>query len=115
MNSFFVNFWILAALVAILLPPIIEWLFRRRKRRTELPTIRFLLDSRQQKKIRRQDRLLLILRMLAIFLLEDFAGSDLVFGFHPDSSGAVGMIGAEEFGIKRAFVSDTQPSLSRAR
>lgn len=69
MNSFFINDWILPALAAILLPPIIEWLFRRRKRRTELPTIRFLLDSREQKKIRRQDRLLLILRMLAIFLL----------------------------------------------
>ena len=69
MGSFFVNQWILPALAAVLLPPIIEWLFRRRKRRTELPTIRFLLDSRQQKKIRRQDRLLLFLRMLAIFLL----------------------------------------------
>ena len=69
MNSFFINDWILPALAAVLLPPIIEWLFRRRKRRTELPTIRFLLDSRQQKKIRRQDRLLLALRMLAIFLI----------------------------------------------
>jgi hypothetical protein len=69
MSSFFINFSILSALAAVLLPPLIEWLFRRRKRRTELPTIRFLLDSKQQKKIRRQDRLLLILRMLAIFLL----------------------------------------------
>ncbi|MDA1013303.1 MAG: BatA and WFA domain-containing protein [Planctomycetota bacterium] len=69
MSSFFINFWIWPAAAAVLLPPIIEWLFRRRKRRTELPTIRFLLDSRQQKKVRRQDRLLLILRMLAILLL----------------------------------------------
>ncbi|MFT5523204.1 MAG: hypothetical protein ACI9HK_001150, partial [Pirellulaceae bacterium] len=69
MSPFFVNYWILPALAAVLLPPIIEWLFRRRKRQTELPTIRFLLDSRQQKKIRRQDRLLLLLRMLAIGLL----------------------------------------------
>ena len=69
MSSFFINYWIWPALAAVLLPPLIEWLFRRRKRRTELPTIRFLLDSRQQKKVRRQDRLLLLLRMLAILLL----------------------------------------------
>ena len=69
MSSFFINDWIWPAIAAVLLPPLIEWLFRRRKRRTELPTIRFLLDRRQQKKVRRQDRLLLLLRMLAIFLL----------------------------------------------
>lgn len=59
----------LAALAAIALPPMIEWLFRRRKRRIELPTLRFLLDNQEQKKVRRQDRLLLLLRMAAIFLL----------------------------------------------
>ncbi len=69
MSSFFLNAWILPAIAAVVLPPIIEWLFRRRKRRTELPTIRFLLNKKQQKKVRRQDRLLLFLRMLAIFLL----------------------------------------------
>lgn len=59
----------LAALAAILLPPLIEWLFRWRRRQVELPTIRFLLNQEQQKKVRRQDRLLLLLRMAAIGLL----------------------------------------------
>lgn len=69
MSSFFLNDWILPALAAVVLPPLIEWLFRRRKRQTELPTLRFLLNSPEHKKIRRQDRFLLLLRMLAIFLL----------------------------------------------
>ena len=65
----FLHPWILVMLAAVLLPPIIEWLFRRRKRQVELPTIRFLLDNQEQKKVRRQDQLLLLLRMAAIFLL----------------------------------------------
>jgi hypothetical protein len=69
MYSFFANPWMLAALAAVSLPPIIEWLFRRRKRQVELPTIRFLLRSKEQEKIRRQDRILLLRRMLGIFLL----------------------------------------------
>jgi hypothetical protein len=68
MPSLFQNPWMLAALAAMLLPPIIEWLFRRRKRQVELPTLRFLLDRREQQKIRRQDRLLLLLRVAAIGL-----------------------------------------------
>jgi len=59
----------LYAVVAVLIPIIIEWLFRKRKRQIELPTIRYLLRNKEQEKIKRQDRLLLILRMLAIFLL----------------------------------------------
>ena len=54
---------------AVLIPPIIEWLFRRRKQRIDLPTIRFLLRKKEQEQVRRQDRLLLLLRMLGIFLL----------------------------------------------
>lgn len=65
----FLHPWLLVMLAAAVLPPIIEWLFRRRKRQVELPTIRFLLDNQEQKKVRRQDQLLLLLRMAAIFLL----------------------------------------------
>jgi hypothetical protein len=59
----------LAAIAAVLLPIIIEWLFRRRRRIIELPTIRFLLRNKEQKKVKRQDRILLFLRMLGIFCL----------------------------------------------
>jgi Aerotolerance regulator N-terminal/von Willebrand factor type A domain len=69
MYSFFANPWMLSALAAVSLPIIIEWLFRRRKRQVELPTIRFLLRSKEQENIKRQDRIILILRMLGIFLL----------------------------------------------
>ena len=69
MELFFANPWMVAALVAVTLPIIIEWLFRRRKRQVDLPTIRFLLRNKEQERIRRQDRILLLLRMLAIFLL----------------------------------------------
>ena len=59
----------LAAVVAVLIPIIIEWLFRKRKRQVELPTIRYLLRNKEQEKVKRQDRLLLLLRMFALFLL----------------------------------------------
>ncbi|MDP6355924.1 MAG: BatA domain-containing protein [Planctomycetota bacterium] len=59
----------LAAMAAVLIPPIIEWLFRRRKQRIDLPTIRFLLQKKEQEQVKRQDRILLLLRMLGIFLL----------------------------------------------
>lgn len=59
----------LAALAAVAIPLIIEWLFRRRKRQVELPTLRFLLDNEEQENVRRQDRILLILRTIAIFFL----------------------------------------------
>lgn len=69
MSSLFANPLLLAGLVAVLLPPLIEWLFRRRKRRVELPTLRYLLRDDAQKKVRRQDRLLLLLRCLACGLI----------------------------------------------
>ena len=69
MSSFFGNPWMLAALVAASLPWIIEWLFRRRKRQVDLPTIRYLLKNKDQEKIKRQDRILLILRTVALALL----------------------------------------------
>ncbi|MDD4888428.1 MAG: BatA and WFA domain-containing protein [Phycisphaerae bacterium] len=69
MPSIFKNPWMLAAVFAVAIPLIIEWLFRRRKRQVELPTLRFLLNNKEQEKIRRQDRILLILRCLGIFAL----------------------------------------------
>jgi len=62
MSSFFVHPWLLVALIGASIPIIIELLFRRRRRRVELPTIRYLLKNPPQKKIKRQDQLLLILR-----------------------------------------------------
>jgi hypothetical protein len=69
MPSLFLHPVFLIALAALTLPWIIEWLFRRRKRQVELPTIRFLLDNPEQKKVRRQDLVLLLLRTAAIVLL----------------------------------------------
>jgi len=69
MHSFFANPWMLSAAAAVALPLLIEWLFRRRKKQVPLPTIRFLLLNREQEKIKRQDRILLLLRMLGVFLL----------------------------------------------
>lgn len=69
MSSFFGNPWMLVALAAASLPWIIEWLFRRRKRQVDLPTIRYLLKNKEQEKIKRQDRILLILRTIALILL----------------------------------------------
>ena len=69
LKAIFISPWMLAGLAAAALPIIIEWLFRRRKRQVELPTIRFLLDSKEQEKIRRQDRILLVLRTAAIVFL----------------------------------------------
>lgn len=59
----------LIALLAIALPLIIEWLFRRRKRQIDLPTIRYLLRNKEQQKVKREDRLLILLRMLVLLLL----------------------------------------------
>src|SRR5262245_40702695 len=67
--SFFTNPWMLAALAAVAIPVLIEWLFRRRKRQVELPTLRYLLRNKEQEKIRRQDRRLLILRTVALLVV----------------------------------------------
>ncbi len=66
---FFQNPGFLWILVAILIPPIIEWLLRRRRRRIPFAAMRFLLDTERPKKIRLQDRILLILRMVVIALI----------------------------------------------
>jgi len=68
-SSLFQHPVLLAAVAAVLIPIIIELLFRLHRRRIELPTIRWLLKHKDQKKIKRQNRLLILLRMLAIFFL----------------------------------------------
>lgn len=69
LSSFFTNPWLLYALAAVALPWIIEWLFRRRKRQVELPTLRYLLRNKEQEKIKKQDRILLVLRTVACFFI----------------------------------------------
>ena len=69
MKAFFENPWMLLALLGAALPIIIEILFRRRKRQVQLPTIRYLLKSKEQEKVKKQDRLLLILRTILLALL----------------------------------------------
>lgn len=69
LSNFFAHPWFLAGLVGAALPILIEWLFRRRRRRVLLPTIRFLLKPEDEQKIRRQDRLLLILRCVICALV----------------------------------------------
>ena len=59
----------LAALAAVTLPWLIEWLFRRRKRLVQLPTLRYLLRNKEQQQVKCQDRILLLLRTLAVFFL----------------------------------------------
>ena len=46
----------LIALLGAALPIIIEILFHRRKRQVQLPTIRYLLKSKEQEKVKKQDR-----------------------------------------------------------
>ncbi len=69
MTSFFTNPLILAAIALVGLPWLIDWLFRRRKRQVELPTLRFILDNKEQEKIRRQDRILMLIRALGLLFL----------------------------------------------
>lgn len=69
MKQFFENPWMLLALLGAALPIIIEILFRRRKRQVILPTLRYLLKSKEQEKVKKQDRLLLILRTILLALL----------------------------------------------
>lgn len=69
MLKFFQNPSFIWILIAVLIPIIIEWLLRRRRRLIRFAAMRYLLDTERPKKIRMQDRILLILRMLIIFLI----------------------------------------------
>lgn len=59
----------LPALAAVMIPIIIEWLLRRRRRRIPFAAMRFLRDTERPKKIRMQDRILLVLRMAILGLI----------------------------------------------
>ena len=87
MMRYFLNPWMLIALAGALIPVIIELLFRRRRRQVELPTIRYLLKSRAEKKIRRQDRLLLILRCMVPLVLAAALARPMLA---PEGAAAVG-------------------------
>ena len=76
----------LAALVAVSIPWIIEWLLRRRRRRIELPTIRFLLSAAQQHRVRLQDVILLVVRSSVILVLV-LALTRPILRPDPDASG----------------------------
>jgi hypothetical protein len=69
LDTFFRHPWFLITLLAAGLPILIEWLFRKRRREFVLPTVRFLLKREENEKVKRQDRILLILRTLVCFLV----------------------------------------------
>jgi len=54
--------WMLAALVAMAIPLIIEWLFRRRRQRIAFPAMRYLMNSKKRRKVQLQDMILLLVR-----------------------------------------------------
>jgi hypothetical protein len=59
----------LLALVAMALPIIIEWLFRRRRQRIAFPAMRYLMNSKKRRKVRLQDLILLLIRTVVPALL----------------------------------------------
>jgi hypothetical protein len=67
--KFFQHPFFLPALLAVLIPLVIEWLLRRRRRRITFAAMRFLQDPERPKKIRMQDRILLVLRMVILGLI----------------------------------------------
>lgn len=69
MPAAFLNPLMLAAMAAVLIPLIIELLHRRRRRILHFPAMRYLLKSAQQKKVRLQDLILLVLRSVVVFVL----------------------------------------------
>jgi hypothetical protein len=61
--------WMLLALVAMALPVIIEWLFRRRRQRIAFPAMRYLMNSKKRRRVRLQDLILLLIRTVVPGLL----------------------------------------------
>ncbi len=56
------NPWMLVALIAMALPLIIEWLFRRRRQRIPFPAMRYLMNPKKRRRIKLQDLILLLVR-----------------------------------------------------
>jgi hypothetical protein len=59
----------LAALAAMAIPLIIQWLFRLRRRRIAFPAMRYLMDKKKRQRVKLQDRLLLVVRTVVPGLL----------------------------------------------
>lgn len=56
------NPWMLAALAAMAIPLIIEWLFRRRRQRIAFPAMRYLMNPKKRRRVQLQDLILLLIR-----------------------------------------------------
>ena len=69
MNLSLLNTLMLIALVGAAIPIIIEWLFRRRRRRIPFAAMRYLMNPKKRRKIRLQDRILLVLRTVLLAVL----------------------------------------------
>jgi hypothetical protein len=69
MFDWLINPWMLAALVAMALPIIIEWLFRRRRQRIAFPAMRYLMNPKKRRRVRLQDLILLLVRTVVPGLL----------------------------------------------
>ena len=54
--------WMLAALAAMAIPLIIEWLFRRRRQRIAFPAMRYLMNPKKRRRVQLQDLILLLIR-----------------------------------------------------
>lgn len=54
--------WMLAALVAMAIPLLIEWLFRRRRQRIAFPAMRYLMNPKKRRRVQLQDLILLLVR-----------------------------------------------------
>lgn len=63
------NPWMLAALAAMAIPLIIEWLFRRRRQRIAFPAMRYLMNPRKRRRVQLQDLILLLVRTVVPALL----------------------------------------------
>lgn len=77
--------WMLAALAAMAIPLLIEWLFRRRRQLIAFPAMRYLMNSKKRRRVQLQDLILLVIRTvvpgvlvfaLARPLLRPEAGAD---------------------------------------
>jgi len=56
------NPWMLVALLAMAIPLIIEWLFRRRRQRIAFPAMRYLMNPKKRRRVKLQDLILLLIR-----------------------------------------------------
>ena len=62
MLNWLIHPWMLIALVAMAIPLIIEWLFRRRRQRIAFPAMRYLMNPKKRRRVRLQDLILLLVR-----------------------------------------------------